>query len=75
MKSENRIRLFKVISVLLIISIIYSLATMYPNYGSSFDMGFSAGLAFGQAMKVLGTIGLISYGIKTIRKRGIKALD
>jgi hypothetical protein len=75
MKNENGIRLFKVISVMLIISIIYSLATMYPNYGSSFDMGLSAGLVFGHAIKVLGTIGLVSYGIRTIRKRGIKALN
>jgi len=67
--------IFKVIAVLLIISVIYSLTVMYPDYGSSFDMGFSAGSAFGQMIKVLGAIGLIAYGIRTIKRRGVKTLD
>jgi uncharacterized membrane protein (Fun14 family) len=48
---------------------------MYPDFGSSFDMGFSAGSAFGQAIKILGAIGLLVYGIRTIKRRGIKTLD
>jgi|GEM_PF-4608408 uncharacterized membrane protein (Fun14 family) len=75
MKNKNASMIFKVIAVLLIISVIYSLTVMYPDYGSSFDMGFSAGSAFGQMIKVLGAIGLIAYGIRTIKRRGVKTLD
>ncbi len=75
MKNKNAALIFKAISVLFIISVIYSLTVMYPDYGSSFDMGFSAGSVFGQMIKVLGAIGLIAYGIRTIKRRGVKTLD
>jgi uncharacterized membrane protein (Fun14 family) len=75
MKNERATQIFKVIAVIFIISIIYSLTVMYPDFGSSFDMGFSAGSAFGQAIKILGAIGLLVYGIRTIKRRGIKTLD
>ncbi len=75
MKNERATQIFKVIAVIFIISIIYSLTVMYPDFGSSFDMGFSAGSAFGQAIKILGAIGLLTYGIRTIKRRGIKTLD
>lgn len=68
-------QVFKVIAVMLIISIIYSLTAMYPDYGSSFDMGYSAGSAFGQMIKVLGAIGFIAYGIRTINRRGVNTLE
>jgi len=71
-KSEQ---FFKMIAVIFIISIIYSLTVTYPNYGSSFDMGFSAGSAFGQSLKVLGSFGLIAYAHKTLKKHGVKTLD
>jgi hypothetical protein len=48
---------------------------MYPDYGSSFDIGYSAGSAFGQMIKLLGAIGFIAYGIKTIKRRGLKTLE
>lgn len=57
---------------MIIISIIYSLTVKYPNYRSSFDMGFLAGLFFGNEIKILGTMGLVAYSIRTIKK---KALD
>ena len=66
---------FKIIAVIFIISVIYSLIVMYPDYGSSFEMGVSAGSVFGQAIKILGAIGLLAYGIRTIKRRGIKTLD
>jgi uncharacterized membrane protein (Fun14 family) len=75
MMNKNANLIFKIAGVIFIISIIYSLTMMYPGYGSSFDIGFSAGSAFGQAIKILGAIGLIAYGIRTIKKRGIKTLD
>jgi uncharacterized membrane protein (Fun14 family) len=75
MKKKNAALIFKAIAVLFIISVTYSLTVMYPDYGSSFDMGFSAGSAFGQMIKVLGAIGLIAYGIRTIKRRGVKTLD
>jgi hypothetical protein len=75
MKNKNASLIFKAIAVLLIISVIYSLTAMYPDYGSSYDMGFSAGSFFGQMIKVLGAIGLIAYGIRTIKRRGVKTLD
>jgi len=75
MKNERAIQILKVIAVIFIISIIYSLTVMYPDFGSSFDTGFSAGLAFGQAIKILGAIGLLAYGIRTIKRRGINSLN
>ena len=75
MKNINADQIFKVLGVLFIISIVYTVITMYPHYGSSFDKGFSTGSAFGQAIKVLGAIGLITYGIRTIRRRGVKTLN
>ncbi len=68
-------QMFKLIAVIFIISIIYSLTVMYPDYGSSFDIGYSAGSAFGKMIKFLGAIGLIAYGIKTIKRRELKTLE
>jgi hypothetical protein len=68
-------QMFKVIAVIFIISIIYSLTALYPDYGPSFDIGYSAGSAFRQMIKFLGAIGLIAYGIKTIKRRGLKTLE
>jgi putative Mn2+ efflux pump MntP len=68
-------QMFKVIAVMFIISIIYSLTAMYPDYGSSFDMGYSAGSAFGKMTRVLGAIGLIAYGIRTIKRRALNTLE
>jgi len=75
MKNKNATLVLKIIAVIFIISIIYSLAVIYPVYGSSFDMGFSAGSTFGQMIKILGAIGLIAYGVRTIKRRGVKTLD
>ncbi len=75
MKNTKRMQFSKAIGLIFILCIIYSLITMYPNYSSSFDMGFSAGSAFGYAIKILGAIGLIVYGIRTIKKRRIKTLE
>lgn len=72
MKNEKATQIFKVIAVIFIISIIYSLIVMYPDYGSSFEMGFSAGSAFGQSIKILGAIGLLAYGMRTIKRQGVK---
>ncbi len=68
-------QIFKVIGVIFIFSIIYSLTAMYPDYGSSYDIGFSTGSAFRHMIQILGTIGLIVYGIRTINGRAIKTLD
>lgn len=75
MKEKNRTQIFTILGLILIISIIYSLTAMYPNYDSAFDMGFSAGSFFGRALKILGVIGLITYGIRTIKRRGLKTLE
>lgn len=75
MMNKNANLIFKIVVVIFILSIIYSLTVVYPDYGSSFDMGFSAGSAFGQAIKIWGAIGLIAYGIRTIKRPGIKTLD
>ena len=66
---------FNVIAVIFIFSIIYSLTAMYPDYGSSYEMGFSIGSAFIRMIKILGTISLIVYGIRTIKGRAIKTLE
>ena len=68
-------QIFKVIAVIFIFSIIYSLTAMYPDYGSSYDMGFSTGTAFRRMIMILGIISLIVYGIRTIKGRAIKTLD
>ena len=68
-------QIFKVIGVIFIFSIIYSLTAMYPDYGSSYDMGFSTGSVFRRMIQILGTISLIVYGIRTINGRAIKTLD
>ncbi len=68
-------QIFKVIGVIFIFSIIYSLTVMYPDYGSSYDMGFSTGSVFRRMIQILGTISLIVYGIRTINGRAIKTLD
>lgn len=75
MNKLNSTQVFKIIALLFIVSFIYTLTSMYPNYGSSFDLGFSTGTAFGHALKILGAIGLIAYGVKKIKNHGVKRLN
>lgn len=75
MNKSNSTQIFKVIAVIFIVSIIYALTIKYPDYNSSFDLGFATGSVFGQALKILGAIGLVAYGIKKIKRQGIKTLD
>jgi hypothetical protein len=68
-------QIVKVIAVIFIFSIIYSLTAMYPDYGTSYNMGFSTGSTFIQMIKTLGTISLIVYGVRTMKGRTISSLD
>ena len=63
------------LSVVYILSILYSLTYVDSSTSSSYDWGFVTGFAFGQALKILGAIGLITYGIHKIRRRGLKTLQ
>ena len=62
------------LSVVYILSILYSMTYVDSATTSSYDWGSATGFAFGQAMKIIGAIGLITYGIQKIRKRGLKTL-
>lgn len=63
------------LSVVYILSILYSLTYVDSFMTTSYNWGFVTGLAFGQALKILGAIGLITYGIHKIRRRGLKTLQ
>jgi hypothetical protein len=75
MKEKNSSQFFKIVSAIFIITIIYSSLIMYPNYGSSYNFGFSVGLTFGHTMKIVGTIGLFLFGILKIKNQGVKQFD
>ena len=75
MNKLNSTQIIKIIALIFIVSNIYTLTAMYPNYDSSFDLGLSTGTAFGHALKILGAIGLIACGVKKIKNRGVKTLD
>jgi hypothetical protein len=64
----------KIVAVIFIISVAYTSISMYPNYGSSYDMGFSTGSAFVQSIKFLGRISLFVYVVKFIQVRGVNRL-
>lgn len=63
------------LSVVYILSILYSLTYVDSFMTTYYNWGFVTGLAFGQALKILGAIGLITYGIHKIRRRGLKTLQ
>jgi hypothetical protein len=75
MKDYNITMFLKMIVVIFIMSLIITLTIKYPSFDSSYDLGYSTGLLFIQAIKVLGTIGLIVFAIRTIRTRGVRTIE
>jgi len=74
MNKLKLIQIVKIIALVFIISVVYTLIAIYPNYGSTYDIGYSTGTVFGETIKFLGTIGIIVYSIKLIKRRAVNRL-
>ena len=48
----------------IILSFIYGLIDIYPNYSSVHDLGYSMGVMFGNMFKILGTLSLFILGYR-----------
>ncbi len=60
--------------IVFLLSILFSFTQVPSGTQPSFDWGFAAGVAFAQALKIVGVFGLITYGIHKMKKRGPQAL-
>lgn len=70
----RKTRQWALLFIVLLLSILYSFTQVPPATTSSFDWGFAAGAAFAQALKIIGALGFITYGIHKMKKRDSPAL-
>lgn len=59
----------KLLIVMFIFSMLYLFTIKFPNNATSFDMGFAAGTIFGQAIKLIGMLSLVLFGIQRLYKQ------
>ena len=69
MKNTKIRRFLGIIGLIFFLSIIYSLIINFPDY-KSYEVGFTSGHIFSLTLKLIGSIGLIIYGLKTIKIKG-----
>ena len=75
MNKRNLKQVFIILALIFAISFVYSLIATYPNYDSSYDIGYSTGNIFRDTLKFIGTLGVIAYCINMIKKRGERRLN
>lgn len=54
--------------IILILSIIFTLIDIYPNYNSAYDLGYSSGVMFKNMLKTSFTLALFFFAYNKFKK-------
>jgi|JI8StandDraft_2_1071088.scaffolds.fasta_scaffold62962_2 hypothetical protein len=66
---------FIILAIIFVISFVCSLIATYPNFDSSYDIGYTTGNIFRGTLKLIGSLVVIVYCINMIKRRGEKRLN
>lgn len=69
MKNTKIRRFLGIMGLIFSLAIIYSLIINFPDY-KSYEVGFTSGYILGLTLKFLGAVGLIVYGISSLKMKG-----